>query len=517
LPKKSGGERIIETPGKKLKDVQRILAKELVTIFGKKSPVAHAFLAKRSVITNALPHINRQTIVRVDLTDFFHQINFGRVKGIFTSSPFSFPDDVATVLAHICCLNRRLPQGAPTSPILSNFCCLKLDKLLHRLAKRYKARYTRYADDLTFSFARHTLEKLPQEVFICNLTDQGRPVVEAGLLLSEIIKGQGFQINHQKTRGTDRSKRQMVTGVVVNDSLRVPRKYIDQIRTALYLCKKLGTEAAEKLVIPSISRKKYASGNHPSILKLLKGKLAWIARVSGKSNTSYQQLASKFNAIAISEGKNELQVRIEPVVNSFEEAKKATWFITAENIPDATSQDSEYDIVTGTAFRYLGNVWITCAHCVGNLRTKVVHSRLKLSSHTYLENDIYVRVVDIDWHRDIATLRPQPLESIPRHLPYFLPSQSAPTLDEGSIGLMGFPSSLERQFPIFMRATLVRDRVVSGVNRLEIDKQILKGSSGGPLFDEDYRLIGIVVEGATVDSGMNSCIAARELCNLKSI
>lgn len=508
VAKKRGGARTIDAPARKLKAMQRIVATDLTATLGSSSPVAHSFMPGRSVISNALPHVRRATVARIDLKDFFHQINFGRVKGVFQGAPFLLPDDVATVLAQLCCYEGRLPQGAPTSPTLSNYVCRSMDAALRRLAKRFKARYTRYSDDLTFSFASVSIDRLPKEMFIVTPDGGGRHRVEPGLLLSEVIKTQGFVINTAKTVGTGRERRQMVTGIVVNDGLKVPGKFTQEVRRALHLWDELGLKAAEDRAIPVLSRKKYVSGAHPPLPKLLRGKLAWLGRVNGRSDPQYQRLAKKYNELVIRQGMPDLQVVIDARVKTFVEARAATWFIRAENL------EGDYDVIDGTAFKILGHEWVTCAHCAGDRRTRTIYQSIHLYSSDGPAVGIGVRVASIDWDRDLAILRPRPMISIPRHLAHFAIAEYSPVAP-ALVGVMGFPSSQERQPPIFLRSRVVRTRAVSGVQRIEIDKPIQQGNSGGPVFDDDYRVVGVVVEGATVTTGMNSCVAASEIAFLR--
>jgi RNA-directed DNA polymerase len=517
LEKKSGGTRTIETPGRKLKDKQRILAHEIRDCFGKRSPVAHSFIKGRSVVTNALSHVGRRTIVRLDLKDFFHQINFGRVKGVFQSSPFSFSHDVAAVLAHMCCLDNRLPQGAPTSPAITNFVCLPLDRHLHRLARRYKARYTRYADDLIFSFGSLSLDKIPKNMFLVSKNPSGHIETKAGPLIIETIEKQGFKINVDKTRGMDSSKRQMVTGIVVNKELQLPRKFTDQIRRALFIWRKHGLEQAKVKALPVLHNKVYASGYTPVLMKLIRGKLAWLGLVTGRSSVKYQQLAEEFNKLVIQEDAPHLQIKIDPKVRSFEDAKKATWFIEGEG----QLADETHIGQTGTAFRVKEKVWITCAHCVGDFGTRTLFTTIKMTSQSWPKFDFFARVVDVDWDLDLAVLRPQPLELIPNNMAYFefnsdVYANADAAVVGSRIGVMGFPSSLSHQSPIFMRAEIVRVRGVGGVSRIEIDKQLFKGNSGGPIFDESYKVLGVVVEGTMEDRLiLNSCIAISQIGKLK--
>ena len=195
-------------------------------------------------------------------------------------------------------------------------------------------------------------------------------------------------------------------------------------------------------------------------------------------------------------------------MSNYQDAVKATWFVKSEQ------SNGGYEYVEGTAIRVKGNIWVTCAHCISNWTGKTVLENIKISSGDWKITDLPVRVVDVDWARDLATLRPIPLTSIPKNLAYFEASKNLPK-PEDQVGILGYPSSAEHQPPIFMKSNVIRTRGYHGVSRIEIDKPILEGNSGGPVFDEHYKLVGIVVEGATVQKGMNSCIAIDELDHLR--
>lgn len=239
IPKRDGGEREICAPKKQLLWVQRyILDKILVQV--KPHDAAHGFIAGRSTVTNAQPHVGARLILKFDLTDFFPTIHFYRVIGLFArmgylvgNTRFSSQDDsthVAPTLARLCCYTPDprawgavLPQGAPTSPAISNLVCRRLDARLTGLALRNGAIYTRYADDLTFSF-----KKLAGEL--------GR----FRWWVDQICHQEGFFVNQSKFRVIRASQRQVVTGIVVNDELRVPRDQRRRFRAILNNCKMHG-------------------------------------------------------------------------------------------------------------------------------------------------------------------------------------------------------------------------------------------------------------------------------------
>lgn len=159
VPKKSGGVREIVAPISRIKHIQRKLATLLLEIYPEKNCV-YGFHKGKNIKLNAEKHVNRRIIINIDLNDFFPSINFGRVLGLFKSAPFAFNDEVAIALAQICCYKKKLPQGAPTSPIVSNFICWSLDNALLWFARKNKFVYTRYADDMTFST---NLKEIPIE------------------------------------------------------------------------------------------------------------------------------------------------------------------------------------------------------------------------------------------------------------------------------------------------------------------------------------------------------------------
>ena len=171
IKKKNGKIRKISAPSPNIKILQQKLNQVLQAVYSPK-PSVHGFVNQRSVVTNATKHIGKKYVFNIDLKDFFPTINFGRVRGMFMGKPYNLPQKVSTVLAHLCCHDRELPQGAPTSPIISNMICGKLDSQLQQLASKYRCTYSRYADDMTFST---TLKKCPSGIASPNEFGQIEP------------------------------------------------------------------------------------------------------------------------------------------------------------------------------------------------------------------------------------------------------------------------------------------------------------------------------------------------------
>jgi RNA-directed DNA polymerase len=290
IPKKSGQMRVISAPSTALKILQRKLSQVLYSVYEPKSLV-HGFVPARSILTNANQHVRKRFILNIDLKDFFHSIHFGRVQGIFMKPPYNLPKEVAVVLAKICCDNGRLPQGAPTSPIVTNMICARMDSELRRLARESKCTYyTRYADDITFST---TLKTFPSALAsLGDGTDPLKVVLEEKL--KNIIQSNGFEINQNKVRLQHKSQHQEVTGLTVNQFPNVKRKFVREISCMLYAWEKVGLELAEQRYHEKFKKDLDESGyvrpdfkEVPPFKEVLRGKINFLGMVKGKDNKTY--------------------------------------------------------------------------------------------------------------------------------------------------------------------------------------------------------------------------------------
>src|SRR5690606_16842311 len=226
IAKKSGGTRVIRAPSDQLANLQRKISDLLSRIYSPRS-VVKAFRAGQSIKSNAELHTRKSFVLNLDLKDFYHSISFYRIRGLLVSPPYNFSYETASVISHLVTFEGFLPQGAPSSPILSNMICSRMDGQLLRLAKRGRASYTRYADDITFSFLGPA-ECLPRGIVKLDASCWHHYFrgVELGEDLIDIIVGNGFSINHAKTRLQSKHQRQIVTGLVVNKKVNVDRKYV---------------------------------------------------------------------------------------------------------------------------------------------------------------------------------------------------------------------------------------------------------------------------------------------------
>lgn len=229
ISKKRGGTRTINAPSQPLKSLQRKLNYIFQLIYERKHCV-HGFTENRNILTNARAHQGKKVILNIDLKDFFPSINFGRVRGMLIAKPYSLGEEAATVISQLACLNGLLPQGAPSSPVLTNMICRPLDNKLIRFAKANHITYSRYADDITFSSSQRNF---PSNV----VTIDSNGILHLGEQLTDIISKSGFEINFEKVYLRRKSSRQEVTGLVINEYPNIPRPYLKSIRAIIHNCK----------------------------------------------------------------------------------------------------------------------------------------------------------------------------------------------------------------------------------------------------------------------------------------
>jgi RNA-directed DNA polymerase len=290
LPKRSGGSRRIDAPiGGTAILLRKLLP--LLTSYYRVKPSVHGFVVGRSVKTNAAVHVRKRHVLNVDLEGFYQQINFGRIRGLFIAEPFCMGDKAASVVAHLCCFRGSIPQGSPTSPVLSNLVCADLDRRIAKLARKYHLNYTRYADDLTLS----TNEKdFPVDIARAvgeSKGAEGRAIVEEVLRVA--ISNAGFSVNPDKVSLRSRRGRQSVTGLTVNAFPNPPRSFVRRLRAMLFAWEKYGVDAAGLEHFDKYSRRD-PGGDGPVALRFraaVWGNLAYLKQIRGEDDTVYTRLA----------------------------------------------------------------------------------------------------------------------------------------------------------------------------------------------------------------------------------
>ncbi|MEZ8348896.1 reverse transcriptase domain-containing protein [Vibrio splendidus] len=481
IPKKGGGERTIFAPVKSLKNIQKKVQAELETYYKPRKSV-HGFVAGRSVLTNAKPHVRKEFVLNIDLNDFFGSINFGRVSRLFQSPPLSLNQNVASVLAQICCYEGVLPQGAPTSPVISNMISFRLDRQLRNLAHRHSCTYTRYADDISFSFTNKK-RSLPKEIAFFDSNDE----LALGHGLTSIIESNWFEINDKKTRIQHRTQRQSVTNVTVNEKVNVNRKFIRQTSSMLNALLKFGAIEAEREYFEKYHRGYIANRQHIKIakspgkifLQKVRGRLNYIRSVRGKTCSVWRKLMFDYT-VAI--GKPD------------ETYKKCFWEIAAEStyiVYDITAEGDGQ----GSGFLLEGVGLVTNEHVIEGVTNENIVDALVLR---WLLNESKEFIgLELAWKnkaKDLAVITSDfifkdnnPLEIEPE-----------PDYSEGAtVFAIGYPSfeSEHGNRATILKAKIKRQMTRESQPRILIDEPIIHGHSGGVVLNEHGRVVGVVANG----------------------
>lgn len=294
IPKKSGGQRKISAPIKPLKAIQSAINILLQSIF---VPDDHAtgFVLGRSVKDNALIHVGQTCIFNTDLENFFPSITKLMVrKALHRELGDKLQsNEVINIICRLCTVpdssgKEVLPQGAPTSPILSNIVLKSLDDDMSKLAERMRCKYSRYAYDITFSHGK-TIRRMS-------------PFWQSRIY--NIIAKYGLKVNEKKTKTFISGIRQEVTGVIVSDKINVPRSYIKQLRVLLHLWEKLGYAQAQ-----IIFTKDFCKGIEKSLTNVIDGKINYLEMIKGKEDSTYRKFKSRFNHLQWKEKQSTDQIQ----------------------------------------------------------------------------------------------------------------------------------------------------------------------------------------------------------------
>lgn len=258
LAKRFGSVRLIEAPKPRLKDLQLQILRWILEKIPP-HPSVHGFVRGRSIKTFVAPHVGKRVVLRMDLRDFFPTFGGVRIQNLFRT--FGYPESVADLLGGVCTnatprdvwaelpseinvsaveeLRRlyaraHLPQGAPSSPMLANLCCYRMDCRLSAFAKASDANYTRYADDLAFSGG---------EQF-------ERSAERFAVHVAAILREEGFRVHQRKTRVMRQGVRQHLAGLVTNQRMNVPQKDFDRLKAVLTNCVRHGPGSQNREGLP---------------------------------------------------------------------------------------------------------------------------------------------------------------------------------------------------------------------------------------------------------------------------
>lgn len=466
-----GKVRKIDAPDDRLKHLQRCISALLDKVYNVRNPV-HGFVAGKSVKTNANSHVKKRFIVNLDIKNFFPSITENRVKGVLSAQ--GIDARVSEIIARICTLDGKLPQGAPSSPVLSNMICFRLDKQLQAFAKTNRSIYTRYADDITFSGWQ------PLSTFFngaCPSSGHFSPdtLVQS---LQDIFKTNGFSINPDKAHYADRHSRRTVTGLKVNEFVNVDRRFIRNIRSVLNNIEKHGLEKAQ-----ATFSEKFSGTGKTDLGAHLNGKISWLGFIRGQYNPIFRKVALRFNNCF-----PEQKISLPPTWEDVRD--KSVWVL--EDVEGGCSQ--------GTAFFLKDVGLVTAAHCLTEATEFVIFHTSKPA------NRFEVQVEKMDEHRDLAILS----HGIPT-TEYLELKQSVSSIEVSDKAIaLGFPGFAPGDGLNTREGTVSSLPIKRAVRYVEVTQKLTQGMSGGPIINQHNEVIGITHKGGP-DEGRDLAVKINEL------
>ncbi len=218
IPKRSGGRRVLWAPDETLKAVQRRIADHILSCYPVSS-YACGYRKGKGIVDNARPHVGKRYLLKLDIADFFDSISFQKVYSVVFNTTY-YPPDIGVMLTELCCLREHLPQGAVTSPALSNIIMRFFDERMGTWCCERGIDYTRYCDDITFS--------------------GDEPLYHVFVKAKALLEAMGFELQEKKTRFMRRGSAQHVTGLVVNEGISLPREQRRALRQEIYYALRFG-------------------------------------------------------------------------------------------------------------------------------------------------------------------------------------------------------------------------------------------------------------------------------------
>jgi RNA-directed DNA polymerase len=479
---KNGKIRIITAPNNRLKTLQRRIATLLDQLYRVRNPV-HGFVKGKSIKSNAKSHLRKKYVLNIDLENFFPSITENRVVGVLNSLGIS--NQVSEIVARISCYQGHLPQGAPTSPVISNMICFRMDKQLMQFAKGMRCVYTRYADDITFSDHRPMTAMFEGTPPFPGRFDPSHLVPA----LRQIISGNGFTANAGKAHYSDRNMRRTVTGLKINEILNVDRTYIRNIRSALYSVQTIGEQAAQAKFHDKF-------GGISDLGTHLEGKIIWLRYIRGQSDPVFRAIAVRYNLCFPNRRK------IEVIPTDEEIRDRAVWVV----------EHTEGDWAQGSAFFLKDVGLVTAAHCVeeatGPLQIDLYHPSKPA-------NVFKVTVQNIDKHRDLAILS----HTVPS-TEFFELERSHRIVQVGDdMTAVGFPKFAKGDRLNVRDGKISSLTIKSGVKLIEVTQKLTQGMSGGPLLDHNNDVVGVIHKGGPEegrDFAINIEVLISWLCDTMS-
>ncbi len=485
IPKKDGTYREISAPNKELMQIQRKLAGILSLVY-KSKPCVFGFVQGKSIVDNAEKHVKRSLVFNIDLKDFFGQIHFGRVRGLFMNPPYSLGEEAATTIAQITCLNGALPQGAPTSPIITNMICAPMDNSFMRLAKETGSTYSRYADDISFSTYKHE--------FDLGIAYQDESGIHVGTAVLKVLSKHSFEINPQKVTLRCRTMRQEVTGLTVNEFPNVRRTYLRQLRAILHSCEKYGVYLAAQSYVkkglcknPQIKSIIDNSKHEKEVIswfeKVLCGKIRYLSQVKGKDSMSYLSLAKRMNTV------------FDRSIFDVSELDRLDYLI--RNYTFILECDYSNVFFQGSGFYAQGYGLFTCYHVSekGGIFKVYLPDGYKDTRFGFLGKELN-NELSADRTVDYALYK---LPALDNCTSGFVIGDSTRLKTGAKVTIIGYPNHKEGNSAYIQQCNITSQITYFGAPFFTVSGRISHGASGGVVINQKLEVVGII-KGGIVDT-----------------
>ena len=483
IPKRNGSYRLISAPSNRLKKIQKKLLDSFNNIYNRKK-CSYGFEKKRNNIDCASKHCRKKYICTIDLKDFFNQITSYRVFGMLVNKPYEINEKVCSVLTDLVCRNDKLPQGAPTSPILANMLLKKLDFRLIKFAKANRITYSRYADDLIFSSYKdfsHLIFKNASQHY------------ELSLDFKLIFESFNMEINENKIKYSCHNSRQMVTGLIVNKFPNIKNSDYRILRTILYNYSKNPIETAKKYrEIKKLGVIKAEQDLLTWFESVLYGKILYFRNIKGE-NRQFYKLTLSYNS------------RVE-YCNQFDVNKLQVAYDEVENYCFIVNVINGEKIRCGTGFYIKDLGYITSAHLF-NIKNG------SIDDYDDVTLEFKGKVIQImhEWitinvELDYAIIQSACLFD---NLLYFDIENNRNMKTYDLVRVLGFPDTAQGGIPLCDESHIINLKYkFNGIDIVIISRRtIYKGMSGGPVLNINNRIIGIAQIGGNYED-----IDNQDLC-----
>ena len=477
VPKRNGeGYRRISSPMANLRRVQQAIARGLSEYYSPPDCV-YGFVRGRNVAMNALQHTKKKVVLTLDLEDFFPSITASRVHGLF-EKVYKIPTPVVNTLTNLVSYNGSLPQGAPTSPILSNIICFKMDRSFLNFAANNGLTYTRYADDLVFSSTSAYSSRL--------LFDQKKSGIEGvSDYLIGVIEANGFRINARKVHIANNGSRQLVNGIVVNKKCNIKRKLYREFRALFYRWRTEGYSSAFASYFENKQNSHYKDRiiddgkpcDEATFVRHIRGRLDYYSMVisaNGRPTDPMARLWTQFH---------EITRESVPYLTYEKSAVQLSYVYDSEKDEVPNAAESSGVIVCG--------ILITCSHGLPkesfdkNGDNVLVEIRTPFNGRFSLKASSFIKYPDLDFA--YAPLERECIEKGVRLINSAYIAQAGERIVASGYAGGNTPSYS------------VQASVLPGCSRngnVVVDRAFIRGMSGGPVFNTRHEVIGIVLKGS---------------------